>query len=255
MTENPSVRDDGPPGPDGGGGFEILLAAAVRSAKPRDGGEEQAVAAFREARDQGAHSARTRRRDDWRPRRRGLNRWSVRTAVGALLASVTLGGVAMAGIGAGGDAPGDDGERRATPRRSATDIPERHSPDEIRPPGAAPARPGTTAPGRSGDHPDQAGDTLAKCHAYGSVRNRGAALDSPAWQRFLAEAGGEASVDAYCAAEAARQETGDGNSGNSGNSANAPAGKADGPQNGHASPSAMPGRSTAGPIPGRGKKK
>ncbi|RFC72678.1 hypothetical protein [Streptomyces sp. AcE210] len=230
MTDNPLRQDHGPAGPEGAGDFETLLAAAVRSAKQRDGAQERAVAAFREARDQGAHSARTRRRDDWRPRPRGLARWSLRTTVGTLVAGVTLGGVAMAGIGAVGDAPGDDAEQRPTPGPSTSGFPGWPTPEQVRPPATVPAP--SRAPGRSAGHPDQAGDTLAKCHAYASVRGRGEALDSPVWQRFLAEAGGEASVDAYCAAERARQETGGGSNG----SDKAAGGKADGQQNGHPSP-------------------
>ncbi|WP_406104464.1 hypothetical protein OG698_20015 [Streptomyces sp. NBC_01003] len=235
MTDNPLRQDHGPAGPagpEGAGGFETLLAAAVRSAEQRDGAQERAVAAFREARDQGAHSARTRRRDDWRPRSRGLARWSLRTIVGTLVAGVTLGGVAMAGIGAVGDVPGDDAEQRPTPRRSASSSPGRPTPEQVTPPATAPAP--SRAPGRSAGHPDQAGDTLAKCHAYASVRGRGEALDSPAWQRFLAEAGGEASVDAYCAAERARQETGGAGNG----SDKAAGGKAESQQSGH--PSSKP---------------
>ncbi|MFI9775966.1 hypothetical protein ACIHCV_14795 [Streptomyces sp. NPDC051956] len=235
MTDNPLRQDHGPAGPEGAGGFETLLAAAVRPAEQRDGAQERAVAAFREARDQGAHSARTRRRDDWRPRPRGLARWSLRTTVGTLVAGVTLGGVAMAGIGAVGDTPGDDAEQRPTPRRSASSSPGRPTPEQVTPPATAPAP--SHAPGRSAGHPDQAGDTLAKCHAYASVRGRGEALDSPAWQRFLAEAGGETSVDAYCAAERARQETGGAGNGSNG-SDKAARGKAEGQQSGH--PSSKP---------------
>ncbi|MFB7711395.1 hypothetical protein [Streptomyces sp. NPDC056105] len=230
MTENPLVSEDEPAGPAGAGGFEALLAAAVRSTRPRADAEAQAVAAFREARDQGAHSARTRRRDDWRPRPRGLARWSLRTTVGTLVVGVALGGVAMAGIGAGGDAPGDDAGQRPTPRRSVSSPSGRPTPEQVRPSATVPAP--SHAPGRSAGHPDQAGDTLAKCHAYASVQGRGKALDSPAWQRFLAEAGGEASVDAYCAAERARQESGSGGNG----SDKAAGGKAHGQQSGHPSP-------------------
>ncbi|MCX5324716.1 hypothetical protein [Streptomyces sp. NBC_00120] len=239
MTENPLVSEGEPAGPAGAGSFEALLAAAVRSAGPRDDAEERAVAAFREARDRGAHSARPRRRDDWRPRSRGLARWSLRTTVGTLVAGVTLGGVAMAGIGAVGDAPDDDAGQRPSPRRSASSTPGRSTPDQVRPSATMPAP--SHAPGRSAGHPDQAGHTLAKCHAYASVRDQGTALDSPAWQRFLTEAGGEASVDAYCAAERARQETGGGNNGNNGGD-KAAGEKADGQQNGHPSPSPKPSR-------------
>ncbi|MFF2507812.1 hypothetical protein ACFVTY_31280 [Streptomyces sp. NPDC058067] len=219
MTENPPVREDRPAGPPGAGGFETLLAAAVRSAASSGTAaqaEEKAVAAFREARDLGAHSARTRRRDDWRPRPRGLARWSLRTSVGTLVAGLALGGVAMAGIGAVNDDPGADTEQRPSPRRSSTGAPERSRPDAIRPTTTAPPASGTGAHGRSTGHPDNAADTLAKCHAYDSVRARGKALESRAWQRFLAQAGGEAGVDAYCAREEARRETGVGNGGGNG---------------------------------------
>ncbi|WP_320775210.1 hypothetical protein [Streptomyces sp. CRN 30] len=53
-------------------GLEELLAAALRpagaAAGPGADDESRAVAAFRDARDTGAHrDGRTRRRDDWRP--------------------------------------------------------------------------------------------------------------------------------------------------------------------------------------------
>ncbi|MER6099880.1 hypothetical protein ABT154_29275 [Streptomyces sp. NPDC001728] len=64
------------------------------------GGEEGALAAFRAARDAGLHGTRrTRRRDDWAPG--GVRRFrqrSLRTSLAALLASVTLGGVAIAAV-------------------------------------------------------------------------------------------------------------------------------------------------------------
>ncbi|MFB8269279.1 hypothetical protein ACFC96_22115 [Streptomyces sp. NPDC055955] len=236
MTENPLVSEGEPAGPAGAGGFEAQLAAAVRSTRPRADAEAQAVAAFRAARDQGAHAARPRRRDDWRPRRRGLARWSLRTTVGTLVAGVTLGGVAMAGIGTVGHASGDDSEQQPTSPVSASSAPGRSAPDQVRPSATAPAGAGAHAPGRATGHPDQAGDTLAKCRAYASVRDRGQALDSTAWQRFLADAGGEDSVDAYCAAERARQETGGGSNGSNG-ADKAAGGKGNGqPPNGHASP-------------------
>ncbi|MGW7224307.1 hypothetical protein ACWGJD_29900, partial [Streptomyces sp. NPDC054826] len=48
-------------------GVETLLAAALTGDATDTGAEQRAVAAFRAARDAGAHRARTRRRDDWRP--------------------------------------------------------------------------------------------------------------------------------------------------------------------------------------------
>ncbi|MET9142511.1 MULTISPECIES: hypothetical protein [unclassified Streptomyces] len=61
----------GPPGP-AGTPPEALLAAALR-ARPAPGteAERRALAAFRATWEQGVRRpARTRRRDDWRPRRR-----------------------------------------------------------------------------------------------------------------------------------------------------------------------------------------
>ncbi|MCX4916597.1 hypothetical protein [Streptomyces sp. NBC_00687] len=82
------VADDTGPGADagrrvasraGGGGRGValgvraavgsLLAAAMRSRSDDGEAEAHAVAAFRAARDGGAHAAPTRRRDDWRHRR------------------------------------------------------------------------------------------------------------------------------------------------------------------------------------------
>ncbi|MFD7131311.1 hypothetical protein [Streptomyces sp. NPDC059894] len=46
---------------------QALLATALRGGDGPGEGERRALAAFREARDAGAHrAARTRRRDDWR---------------------------------------------------------------------------------------------------------------------------------------------------------------------------------------------
>ncbi|MGW6390391.1 hypothetical protein ACWFR1_07760 [Streptomyces sp. NPDC055103] len=60
--------------------------------------EEEALVAFRAARDAGLHTSRApRERDDWTPAdRRRLPRRSLKAAVAALVASVTLGGVAVA---------------------------------------------------------------------------------------------------------------------------------------------------------------
>ncbi|WP_415954527.1 hypothetical protein [Streptomyces sp. KLOTTS4A1] len=69
--------------------------------------EAEAVAAFRRARDAGAHrGARTRRRDDWRPRS-AARRLAWRAGIGAVLAGLTVGGAAVAGTGMAG---GDSGE-------------------------------------------------------------------------------------------------------------------------------------------------
>ncbi|GHI05446.1 hypothetical protein AQI88_22610 [Streptomyces cellostaticus] len=183
------------PGPDGqDAGFEARFAAALRRDGMADGVDpeaaQRAVAAFRVARDSGAHRARTRRRDDWRPRKPRRARFSVKTTLSVFLASIALGGVAVAAIGSAGHQGGGDGRRAqpsaSTPQRSA-------------------AQPGVTAPGAAPaarpDHPATAKDTLAHCRAYEQVQGRGKALDATAWQRLVTAAGGEKKVAAYCAAQ------------------------------------------------------
>lgn len=98
-------------------GAEGLLAAALRDERVGAEGERRAVAAFRTARDaQPGRAARTRRRDDWRPRERCRARRSSRAALSVLLASLTLGGVAYAAIGGSGSAPDTEAGCRAYER-------------------------------------------------------------------------------------------------------------------------------------------
>ncbi|WP_099505446.1 MULTISPECIES: hypothetical protein [Streptomyces] len=183
---------------------ETLLAAALRRRADGTEAQAQAVAAFRAARDSGAHTARTRRRDDWRPReQRRLSR-SVRATAAVLLASLTLGGVAVAAIGA---SSGDDRDERdkTQPSNSAQD--RSAASDSGRPaePGASDATaPGASAePGLPSGRPTQAQDMAAHCRAYEAVSGRGNALNATAWQRLVTAAGGEDKVAAYCAEQLA----------------------------------------------------
>ncbi|GAP52112.1 uncharacterized protein SAZU_6985, partial [Streptomyces azureus] len=82
--------------------LEALLAAALIRDRIDAEAEQRAVAAFLAARDAGAHRARTRRRDDWRPRERRHPGRSLKATLSVLLASLTLGGVAVAAIGSVG---------------------------------------------------------------------------------------------------------------------------------------------------------
>ncbi|MFJ4472224.1 hypothetical protein ACIP2X_32715 [Streptomyces sp. NPDC089424] len=54
-----------------GSRFAALLGAVLRDAGVDAEAEGRAMAAFRAAREAGAHRARTRRRDDWRARGAG----------------------------------------------------------------------------------------------------------------------------------------------------------------------------------------
>ncbi|MCX4857544.1 hypothetical protein [Streptomyces canus] len=168
--------------------LEALLGAALRGEQPDGAAERRAVAAFRAARDTGAHRARTRRRDDWRPRSQRRRTRSLKATLSVLLASLTLGGVAYAAIGSagGGEAKGAAGGKDVRPSVSASTPAESHS--SARPTASAPA-----------ERPPTAKDTLAHCRAYEKLRGRGKALDSTAYQRLVTAAGGEANVSAYCA--------------------------------------------------------
>ncbi|MEY9993769.1 hypothetical protein ABIE67_005801 [Streptomyces sp. V4I8] len=175
--------------------LEALLAAAVLRGHRADlDGEQRAVAAFRAARAAGAHRARTRRRDDWRPREPRRLALSVKTTLSLFVASLALGGVAVAAIGSSGtsDTPGSD-KAGPTPTAGTADRPSAHP--SAASSGAAAGKPG---------HPSTAQDTEAKCRAYDHVEDSGKALDSTAWQRLVTAAGGADKVAAYCAEQLAR---------------------------------------------------
>ncbi|MXM67217.1 hypothetical protein GR925_28245 [Streptomyces sp. HUCO-GS316] len=163
--------------------IEALLVAAMRVDGHDTEAEQRAVNAFRTARDAGAHRARTRRRDDWRPREQRRVVRSMKVTFSLFLASLTLGGVAVAAIGSYTDSH-DSAEQ---PGESATGRPE-----------AGPAA--TSAAGSEAkERPDTAKDAEAHCRAYEQVKERGLALGSTAWQRLVTAAGGEQNVPVYCA--------------------------------------------------------
>lgn len=215
--------------------FEALLVRALVREDADDGAEQRAVAAFREARETGAHrtGALTRRRDDWRPRERRLGRLSVKATLSVLIAGLSLGGVAVAGIGAAGsavDGPGDDGNRAPTtaPAESAAPVGTTAPAESTAPAGTSTS--GGPSAGRSADagadsrpgsgsaapkRPARARDVEAHCRAYERVEGRGKALESVAWKRLVEAAGGAANVEAYCA-ERLRPATGEAKPGGTG---------------------------------------
>ncbi|MEU6545459.1 hypothetical protein [Streptomyces sp. NPDC046859] len=207
--------------------LEALLSAAVlRGHRPDAEGEQRAVVAFRAARAEGAHRARTRRRDDWRPRERRRLAMSARTTLSLLLASLTMGGVAVAAINSSGPSEAPE-ERRTSPSESVS-----------RPTAAPSAQPSAAPLPTRPDHPDTARDTEAECRAYGKVDGRGKALESTAWQRLVAAAGGEDKVAAYCADRLA--------------TAPAHPGRTPGNGTGKSSPPSGNGTGRSGPPPGNG---
>ncbi|MCF3133935.1 hypothetical protein [Streptomyces olivochromogenes] len=191
-------------------GLEEYLGAALRAGAVDPAAEQRATDAFRVARDAGSHRARTRRRDDWRPREHRHMWRSVKTTAAMLVAGLTLGGVAVAAIGSVGSSDGRDDRHRQDASAGATDGASRGPSGKLSPSSGT----GTH------DRPDTAKDTLAHCRAYESVKGSGKALESTAWQRLVTAAGGEANVGAYCAEQLAAQSHEPGNSGNSGNTAN-----------------------------------
>ncbi|MFI5962738.1 hypothetical protein ACIA8J_11260 [Streptomyces asoensis] len=196
-------------------GIEALLARALLPGDPHGPGEGQdavspaadgsdgerlAVAAFRAARDAGAHRARTRRRDDWRPRTGPRPARSLRTTLSVLVAGLALGGAAVAAVGAAGD--GHDGAAPASGRPGAPTAAKATGATSA--PGSRSAGPSVSPPGpSSADRPVSAQDTEAHCRAYAKVEGRGRAMDATAWRRLVTAAGGEENVPAYCAAREA----------------------------------------------------
>ncbi|MCL7381961.1 hypothetical protein [Streptomyces sp. 35G-GA-8] len=188
--------------------LEPLLARALIEDDTTAEAEQRATAAFRAARDAGTHEdARTRRWDDWRPRKHGGTRRSLKATIALLVTGLTLGGVAVAGVGAGSDAPAADRKDKVRER-------QRPSPSAPKRSTAEPDATKSGAPRASADsgRPATAKDTEAHCRAYESVRGRGNAVNSTAWQRLITAAGGAENVTAYCADRLAQAEKG-GNSG------------------------------------------
>ncbi|WP_053707799.1 hypothetical protein [Streptomyces sp. NRRL B-3648] len=189
--------------------LEARFGAALRARDAGPEAERNAVAAFRAAREAGAHDARTRARDDWRPGRPRRARRSLRTTLSLALASLTLGGAAVAAIGSARSGP-EDGARHA-PRSAHPSPGARSAPAAHATAAGTTARPedtGTAVPSGRPAHPKTAGDTPAHCRAYAQAGERGGALEATAWQRLVAAAGGRDGVAAYCAARTARTRGG-----------------------------------------------
>ncbi|MDQ0992662.1 hypothetical protein [Streptomyces sp. V3I7] len=181
----------------GDDGLEVWLAAEIRQDDVDPEGERRAVAAFRAAREAGAHgAARSRRRDDWRPREARRAKLSAKAALSVLFASLTLGGVAVAAIGSGGSSSGDTGDvvHSAQPSTSGP------GQADVAQESAAGQAGGTEHPAHP-ERPGTAKDTLAHCRAYEHLKGRGKAMSATAWQRLVSAAGGEDRVAAYCAAQ------------------------------------------------------
>ncbi|GEC10092.1 hypothetical protein SSP24_77470 [Streptomyces spinoverrucosus] len=178
-----------------GAALEALLAALPEAGADSEG-EQRAVAAFRAARDAGAHQARTRRRDDWRPREQRQAWRSVRASVSLSLASIALSGVAVAAMSVVQSSDDDHGDRR--PARPSVDA------SDWAGPGASPAASRTPSISAAPTQPAPAQDTGAHCRAYEKVQGRGKELDATVWQQLVEAAGGERNVAAYCAEQLAQ---------------------------------------------------
>ena len=221
------------------GVLESVLATAIRADDLAPDAEQRAVAAFRAAHSAGVQPARTRRRDDWRrPAEKRRSRRTVKLTFGVAFAGLALGGVAVAAVCSVGSSTHGTGTGRGTAHPSAV------APDR---PGDAGSSPSSSAGGgRPTDRPVTAQDTAAHCRAYEQVQGHGKALDSTAWQRLVAAAGGEDKVAAYCS----EQLTGTGKSAKStANSANGSQGDTG------ASAKSTPGNGQANGGQGNGKDK
>ncbi|MBB4985163.1 hypothetical protein [Streptomyces nymphaeiformis] len=203
-----------------------LMRAALREESVA-GGEKGALAAFREARDAGLHTSRpTRDRDDWTPaEERRRPRRSLKTAVAALVASVTLGGVAVATgdlpepfLGttaptsepspATHSAPGTDpapasasasAERGATAGATRTPPPGTTAP--LRPEKDPPELPGRSREALCDAFEKTEGEAKGNGNGNGKAKTKAGAPPSTARQRLVAAAGGEEFVAEYCGHE------------------------------------------------------
>jgi hypothetical protein len=190
--------------------IEEVLAAALRGEAITQDCQEQALSAFRTARDAGALNARPRRRDDWRPRRpRWFSSRPWRATAGAFLASLTLGGVALAAFGPSRTLTEHDTDQAVHPRKNAG--PSEPGPDEPTLPQVVPLpspalsqsvspSPQGTSRSTAPERPPQAKNTEAHCRAYKGAKNHDRALNAPTWQRLADAAGGEQHIQAFCAA-------------------------------------------------------
>ncbi|MGW7423036.1 hypothetical protein ACWGJB_23825 [Streptomyces sp. NPDC054813] len=222
--------------------LETALAAAVRAGDPVPQSEQRAVAEFRAARDAGAHRARTRRRDDWRPVAERRAGHPAKLTFGVVFASLALGGVAVAAIGSVGSSAEGAGDGRGTANPSAAAASNRPS-DAASPPSS-----GSPAPT---DRPATAQDTEAHCRAYEQVQGHGKALGATAWQRLVAAAGGTDKVAAYCSDQLAQAPAKPSRSAGAGKSGEGAANSA----NGTAGNSGASGNSQANGGQGNGKNK
>ncbi|WP_327184743.1 hypothetical protein [Streptomyces sp. NBC_01334] len=184
---------------------QALRAHDAQGLRGPGDGERRAVAAFRAARDAGAHKARTRRRDDWRPRVRRHTARSLRATLSVLVAGLTLGGVAFAAVGSSPHGVAG-GAGRPEPAATLPGASGARSADTV---SVSPRPPAAT----ERDRPVSAEDTDAHCRAYEKVLGRGKATDSTAWQRLVTAAGGAENVVAYCEAAAAAADSGSGSAG------------------------------------------
>lgn len=131
---------------------DAVLGEAVRPGTIDTEAEHRAVAAFRSARDEGGHRARTRRRDDWRPSARSRALVSLRAALGAVLASLLLGGGALATMNTSRTQDG------GTPPTTADHRPPPHT----TPPAERQTPPPLPRPKQTRTHPEAPNETKPK---------------------------------------------------------------------------------------------
>ncbi|MEU0086728.1 hypothetical protein [Streptomyces sp. NPDC006274] len=191
--------------------LDEVLAAASRPEPVAPRGAEDAVAAFRAARDEGGLGLPTRPGDDWRPAERWTRRPWIKTGLGTFAAGVMLGGVAMASGAIPAPFGAPPAERpgpaagTSTPSGSGDGTP---AATETRTPQATTGAAGLPATTPDAARPATAQDRAAHCRAYEAAEEaasaaegagKGRAPDSAVRERLEAAAGGPDAVEAYCA--------------------------------------------------------
>lgn len=194
--------------------LDELLAAAARPEPVAPRAAENARAAFRTARDEGALDLPARPEDDWRPAEPRTRTPWIKTGLGTFVAGVMLGGVAMATgaipapFGAPPDGrPSPDSGTSASPSGTPSATASTAAPRATGSAGLPATTPGAVR------RPPTAEDRAAHCRAYEAAEGNGAnegnraneragngkARDSAVRERLEAAAGGPDAVEAYCA--------------------------------------------------------
>ncbi|HEY9332652.1 MAG TPA: hypothetical protein VIS09_31125 [Streptomyces sp.] len=197
---NPERQDPRPPE------LEALFDAASRPGTLSPAAEEKALQAFRTAHEEGMHAAQLwwrRGRDDWRPADERRRARSLKALLAGVVMAAALGGVAVAAGGGAISLPFGGGAE-PKPGQNAPTAPGAGE-ESVRDGrwGRAPQRSTRPSPPvsqeSSGERPDTAQDTVARCRAYlTAAEGRDKASREAATSRLAEAAGNREAVPGYC---------------------------------------------------------